>query len=99
MVKRILTSSGLALALTVAVPFAVHGQAAQPNQQPTAASTPSTQPPASAPSADQTPAAEPAGSTRRALPNTASAWPFIGLAAVLAVALGAAIRIGVDTID
>jgi hypothetical protein len=97
-VKRILTSSGLALALTVAVPFAAHGQA-QPNQPPTAASPPSTQPPADAASAHQTREPDAAGSTRHALPNTASAWPFIALAAILAVALGAAIRIGVNTID
>jgi hypothetical protein len=40
-----------------------------------------------------------APSARRTLPNTASAVPFIVLGAILAVALGFVIRLGVDSID
>jgi hypothetical protein len=40
-----------------------------------------------------------ASAARRALPNTASALPFIALGAIVAVALGIVIRLGANSID
>jgi hypothetical protein len=89
--KKMLTTGGLALVIADAVPLPAHAQVTQPNQQSAATTAPVGEGPA-ARNARRQPA-------RRTLPNTASALPFIALGAVLAVVLGVMIRIGVNSID
>jgi hypothetical protein len=105
--QRALTNIGLLIGLTVALPYATYGQVAQRPQPSTTTSSTSSQPPEGA----ATGTTDRQGQTNQpgnvnspdrptgTLPATGSTLPLIGIGALIAIALGFAVRFGVDSIE